>query len=170
MPIVPLGSQASSTAKTPTLKQYLKEISIEDNQSFPVTLIFLPSKYPNITLMCGDEFKVTVGIADSLHIIIMSNIDKWSQDMTTLTVSVIDENKGSWELGIDTDFQSTWEEKDYGYHIDELATNRVASDTKSTLEKTPKGKKAKTSTTYAQTNLLSDDPEKRRKTPQPPLE
>jgi len=138
MSIIPLGSQASSTAKTPTLKQYLKEVSVQKGEAYPVTIIFLPNKFPNITLICGNCFKVTIGIADALYGLINLECTVWARDMATLMLVVTDESKGSFRLGIDADKYSTWFETDYGYHLDELATTKEEYDKKSTLDKTPK--------------------------------
>lgn len=117
MPNVPLGSQKTDQATTPTLRQWAKRNDGKCPNQSTVTVIFLPNKAPNYTLVCEHGFRVSVLEDNPLHGIISDGLADWSSELSCLVVEIVNGEKGHWNLAVNTDELCDWEEKNWGYKI-----------------------------------------------------
>jgi hypothetical protein len=112
---VVVGTQSNSSVKTPTLRQYAKEVEVIAARHL-VTIIFAPGKYSNWTLVCEDKFRCSVPEDTELHGWLTDNLTDVAKDEMALFVNTDLETakKGGFTLTIDTDENSTWEVFSWG--------------------------------------------------------
>lgn len=112
-----LGSQTGDSKKTPTLRQYIKQCGGKCPKSSNVKIIFKPGQYGGFSIVTDHDFRVAVLEDNPLHDYLSRNLHKLSSDETTLVVRISNPDKVEWELAIDTDWNSDWEEKTWGYKL-----------------------------------------------------
>lgn len=111
-----LGSQKSDRPQTPTLRQFHKARGKTPDKSF-VKTVFCPNKLPYYTFITDHDFKVVVSEDNPMYRVIQDNIQQWKADNTCLVVVVDNGEKGHWTLSFDTDDNSEWDEKDWGFTL-----------------------------------------------------
>ncbi len=116
-----LGKQHSDRPQTPTLRQYHKNTGKLPLFSH-VKVIFRPGKLPYFTLVTDHDFKVVVSEDNPLHGVLTDELESWAKDNTCLLIRPDQDKIGSWELSSDTDNNSEWEEKDWGYSLSGYGT------------------------------------------------
>lgn len=117
MSYVSIGSQKTDRPTTPTLRQYLKQSGGVCPKATNVTVIFKPGNFGGWSLVCDGRFRVQILEDNPLHGILTDSIPTWSEEDSTLVVRVEDGSKPEWELSINTDSSSTWQEFDWGYKL-----------------------------------------------------
>lgn len=108
-----IGSGNSNFPKTPTLLQKLrKEEPVPDSSL--VKLIFKPGKLPIFSLVTEADYRVNVREEDPLFRDLVTLMDDiWHLDMA-LFVIVTDRQKALWELAVDDDSMTSWEQREWG--------------------------------------------------------
>jgi hypothetical protein len=108
-----LGSGNSNFPKTPTLLQKLKKGEPVPDASL-VRLIFKPGKLPIFSLVTEADYRVNVREEDALFRDLITLLeDVWHLDMA-LFVIVTNREKALWELAVDDDAMTCWEQRDWG--------------------------------------------------------
>lgn len=130
MPNVPIGSQKTDTAKTPTLRQWFKAKEGNVPQASVVTVIFKPNKAPNYTLVCDHGFRVSILEDNPLFNALVSETEKWQSEEACLMVEIDDGSKGAFTLSLNTNELCEWEEFTWGYKLS--VKNKPQTRTKTT--------------------------------------
>lgn len=111
----PLGTQKGDTKKTPTLRQYLKSVGESYPKTTAVTTIFKPSTYGGWSLICDSRFRVEILESNPLHDYLTEHCERLGNDETALFVRIVRPQSVEWSLEVNTDENSTWESKPWGY-------------------------------------------------------
>ncbi len=117
MSVIEFGSQKGDTPKTPTLRQWCKQMKGVHPVQSMITVIFKPGKLPNWSFVCSHGFRVNVFEDSPLHGIISDTIEEWRENGNCLVVTIQDGLKGHWSLGLDTNETAKWVEYSWGYKI-----------------------------------------------------
>lgn len=130
-----IGTQTNSSEKTPTLRQYAKEVDSIAARHL-VTIVFVPNKYPNWTLVCEGKFRCTIPESTELHGWFSDNYDKIVSDSTALFVhtDIDSARKGGFTLSIDTDENTVWEQ--FAWGLKGTVKERPRTKTRGTRRKT----------------------------------
>lgn len=108
-----IGSGNSNVPKTPTLLQKLRKGDSVPDSSL-VKLIFKPGKLPVFSLVTEADYRVNVREEDPLFRDLITLMDDiWHLDMA-LFVIVTDRDKALWELAVDDDSMTSWEQREWG--------------------------------------------------------
>lgn len=114
---VPIGSQKTDSAQTPTLRQFAKKYPDRRPKICTVSVIFLPNKAPNYTFVVDTGFRVSILEDNPLHGVISDSVERWMADCTCLVIQPTDWEKGHFELCENTDELCDWDEKTWGYKL-----------------------------------------------------
>lgn len=117
MAYVPIGNQETDSPKTPTLRQFSKLYPDRRPKVCTVTTIFLPGRYPNLTLVTETGFKVSILEDNPMYSVIRSSVEDWSNGLVCLVIIPSDWEKGSFDVSINTDECADWEAKSWGYRL-----------------------------------------------------
>lgn len=128
MATVSLGTQRTDRPQTPTLRQYYKGNGKLPIKSY-VKTIFKPNKLPYWTIITDHDFKVVVSEDNPLHGVITDSIEQWEKDGSCLVITPDQEQIGAWDLGLDTDNNSTWRVMDWGYSLTDYVKSRKKKPT-----------------------------------------
>lgn len=109
-----IGSSTGEIPKVPTLRQAIRARLNIPTLNY-VNRVFKPSKYPTITLLCEDKFRVNVREDESLYRDLIALFSDLEKDEVALFVEVPSDSEGRFSLLIDEDSKTLWEEKSWGF-------------------------------------------------------
>ncbi len=112
-----LGSSTGELPKVPTLRQAIKaRLNLPTTNL--VTTIFKPGKFPTISLICEEKFRVNVREDEALYRDLYALFPDMASEKIALFVKIPENSKGRYELLIDDESESDWSEYDWGFRME----------------------------------------------------
>jgi hypothetical protein len=118
MAVLPIGSDNSGDSKTPTLRQFVER----NNGKYPlrsnVKIVFNPNEYGSYSFITDHNFRVQLLEGSQAAIEFAEQLDEMIQSGSTVVVLPrVEAKKCYFALGIDTNSNSDWEVRDWGYKL-----------------------------------------------------
>jgi hypothetical protein len=118
MAVVTLGGDNSGDSKTPTLRQFVEK----NNGKYPlrsnVKIVFNPNQYGSYSFITDHNFRVQLADNSEAAKEFAFGLEEMQRDGSTIVVLPRVEGKRCYfALAIDTDSNSDWEARDWGYKL-----------------------------------------------------
>lgn len=117
MPNVPIGQQSNDGSRTPTLREFVKSGGVAPRNCW-VKIVFKPNKTPAYGLVADVGFRVSVNPGTELFNAIDELLPEWISGDSHLVICPDNSQPGRFSLEIDTNQNSKWDERDWGYVLE----------------------------------------------------
>lgn len=118
MPRQELGTDSGSAPKALTLIQFAKQTNGKLPKISYVTVVFVPGKVPNYTLVTQHDFRVNIHKNGALYNLLAEQLSSFAESGLALAVQPDPANIGKFALLLDDGKSAHWDERDWGYRID----------------------------------------------------
>lgn len=132
-----LGQSVGELPKVPTLRQAIKARMNLPTRNW-VSLIFTPNKYPVITFICEDKFRVNIREDEPLYRDVLDILSTIEHDDVTFFIDIPEGSEGRFEVLVDDETKTTWSSRDWGYKCETIPEKKKRARKEpraSTLEK-----------------------------------
>lgn len=126
-----IGTFDAQPPRTPTLREYLKANPNPLPKLCFVERIFLPNRFPNVTFIAEQGFRVSLRLGDSDMETLLKSLSSAADDGYALFIAPDEDSPALFNLLIESAFAAEWETFDWGYTLKSVPAQPTPQNSRS---------------------------------------